>query len=572
MPRLLSSLPVGAKVKDTQTTYNGKPILFAVMEHNHAGDPAGSTALVASNIITLKCFDAKEPRHAGSTGRASSGNNRYLYSNLAQWLNSDKAAGQWYVAQHEADEPPSSAYVQNNRHPYDQEAGFLTNFSTKLKQSLMTVTKRVAKSTLSDGGGYEDITQKIFLLSNTEVGLSNENYIAEGTIYALFSNSQNVRAYPTAEAVAKSEWQTTNLAAGKEWQWWLRTPYASFADMTRAAYLGALSANNPYSSTIGVRPACVVSSSISVSDTTDTDGAYTMVWNTPPVISTSTENLGDKNTPFSIQYQITDTDGDTVNATVRLDETTVATHNPVNKSAMYTYSVTKNTLNGLSIGSHKITITATDELGESTTKEIKFNKIASNIVISGEDTELGEKWIQPSYSYSVSDNAGNSVTVTEMIDNEEVRKIENADTSGDISFSFDGFTELGSDENHTACIKAENTDGTIVYRYISFRKIADRLEFETKPVETDAPAERIVVSVKYDTTGDPDLKVEVTNSACSDVQIWEDATDVVNNKKAYRFQNQIFDNGKYGIAVRVTIKKNESTPRVYCYGLGICFD
>ena len=46
MPKLLSTLPVGAVIKDTGTTYNGNPILFKVLEHGHAGDPDGSTALI----------------------------------------------------------------------------------------------------------------------------------------------------------------------------------------------------------------------------------------------------------------------------------------------------------------------------------------------------------------------------------------------------------------------------------------------------------------------------------------------------------------------------------------------
>lgn len=572
MAKKLSELAVGTLVKDTGTTYNGKPIIFQIMEHGHSGDPSGSTALITEKIITLKSFDAIEASNSDSN-RKQYGNNRWLYSNLRLWLNSDATAGKWYTAQHSADAAPTNANVWSNYNEYDQEAGFLSNFSANMKAALLTNTKRVAKNTVTDGGGYEDTTQKIFLLSNTEVGLANENSIAEGSIYALFNTASNRQCKPTAEAVSNSEYTNSSLSANNNWYWWLRTPCASYSYFARCVSTDG-SLGNYYACTgyPGVRPACTVLSSISVSDSPDESGVYTIMWNSAPEVITDSESLGDKNTPFDIQYQITDADGDVVNATVKLDDTTVATHEPVDKSVRYTYSITGEILNELSIGSHKLTITATDEPGETTTKEITFNKVASSITISGEDTELGEKWMQPSYSYSVSDNAGHSITVTELIDDENVRTIENAEASGEISFSFGGFNELSNEENHTACIKAENTDGAVVYRYISFRKLADRLEFETKPVETDALAEKIVVSVKYDTTGDPDLKVEVTNAACSDVQIWEDATEAVKNKNAHIFQNKTFDNGKYGIAVRITIMKNENTSRVHCYGLGICFD
>ena len=77
MAQKLSALPVGALIKDANTTYNGKPIVFKVMEHGHAGDPMGSTALVTNNIITLKCFDALESSNSNSD-RQKYGNNRYV--------------------------------------------------------------------------------------------------------------------------------------------------------------------------------------------------------------------------------------------------------------------------------------------------------------------------------------------------------------------------------------------------------------------------------------------------------------------------------------------------------------
>ena len=254
MPKLLSSLPVGAVVKDTGTTYNGQPILFKVMEHGHAGDPAGSTALVAKNIITLKCFDAIEAGNSDNN-RKQYGNNRWLHSNLRQWLNSTAAAGAWYAAQHTADAPPTNANVWTNYNEYDQEAGFLTNFSENMRAALLTVTKRVAKNTVTDGGGYEDVTDKIFCLSNTEVGLTNENSVAEGSIYALFNTASERMAYPTAEAVSRSEYQNDGLAASKTWYYWLRTPHAGYSYHARRVYTdGTLGNLHAYGGGNGVRP------------------------------------------------------------------------------------------------------------------------------------------------------------------------------------------------------------------------------------------------------------------------------------------------------------------------------
>ena len=563
---------MGAKIKDTQTAYNGKPVLFTVMEHNHTGDPTGSTALVTSNIITLKCFDAIEAGNSDSN-RKQYGNNRYLYSNIKQWLNSEKTAGQWYAAQHNADAPPNNSNVWSNNNEYDGEAGFLTNFSAQLKAALMTVTKRVAKKTVIDGGSYEDTTQKIFLLSNTEVGLANENNIAEGSIYALFKTASNRIAYPTAEAVAKSEYKSDGLAAGKPWWWWLRTPYASSSYRARNVYTdGALYSSGAYYGNGGVRPACVVSSSILVSDAADTDGAYTIIWNAPPVISTDEENLGDRNAPFDIEYTITDADNDSVTATVKLDGETVQTIDQIVLGHEYSVKISATKINSLTQGQHTLTISAVDTYGNRSEKTVTFNRITSSIAISGTDSNIGNKWKPFEVAYQVNDLEFKSIDITEYIDDTEVRTISEAPQSQNIAFDLSGFDLLEDEQAHRLTIKAVNSDGAEAYRYIDFTKLYKELSFEIKPVETDAPAGKIMLNIDYDKTGNPDIMVEVTNCAYNAEVIWENATEAFKNKEAYHFANTEFDEEKYGVSVRVTVTKNSSTERVYVFAIGYCFD
>lgn len=574
MPKLLSTLPVGAVIKDTGTTYNGNPILFKVLEHGHAGDPDGSTALLAKNIITLKCFDAIEALNSDSN-RKQYGNNRYLYANIRQWLNSRAAAGAWYSAQHSADAAPTNANVWTNYNEYDQEAGFLTNFSEKMYAALLTVTKRVAKNTVTDGGGYEDVADKIFLLSNTEVGLANENSIAEGSLYALFNTASERLAYPTAEAVSKSEYSDSNLAASKPWWWWLRTPDAGNSYNARRVLTGGtLNYGSAYSGNGGVRPACVVSSSLFVSDTADEDGAYTIIWNSAPEITTDgADNLGDKNVPFSVNYTITDVDEDEVTATVKLDEETVQTLDSVVLGYSYKINISGTKLNELEAGAHTITITAQDSYGNVNTKTVTFNKTTASVAISGTDGSIGNWWRVPQYTYSVTDTDGAQITVTEMVDGEVTNTVENAGQKGTITFKMDEvFDTLDNENTHAMTIKAVNADGAEVYRYITFTKLAAQLCFETKPIETDAPAEKIIVNVDWDKQGSPEVKVEVTNCAYNGEVVWENATAAVLERKAYNFQNTTFDGGRYGVSVRVTVTKNADTERVYCNSLGFCFD
>jgi hypothetical protein len=277
----LGDLPVGAVVKSLGTTYNGAVIRWIV---GHQDTTNGRAKLVTERIITLKCFDAKEPSNPNSD-RKQYGNNRYSQSNIDQWLNSAAGAGAWYSARHTYDAPPNNANVWYNYNEYDAEAGFLSNFEESFRNAILDTTIRVARNTVTDGGGYEDIIRKVYLLSRTEVGLSNENGVAEGSKWDLFSDDNSRKAYPTAEAVSASEYTNSSLNASSPWYWWLRTPNAGYSNHAwRVDTDGTLDYSNAYLGNRGVRPALELDSGILVSDVPDTDGAYIIQWWTPPSI------------------------------------------------------------------------------------------------------------------------------------------------------------------------------------------------------------------------------------------------------------------------------------------------
>jgi len=270
----LGSLPVGAVVKSLGTTYNGAVIRWVV---GHQDTANGRTKLTTERIITLKCFDAKEPSNPNSD-RKNYGNNRYSQSNIDQWLNSAAGAGAWYSAKHDYDAPPNESNVYNGYNEYDTEAGFLANFEEAFRNAILDTTIRVAKNTVVDGGGYEDITRKVYLLSETEVGLGNENGIAEGSKWDLFSDNNSRKAYPTAEAVSRSEYTIGGLNTSSPWYWWLRTPYAGSSRNAQNVSTGGTLGNDlAYYGIRGVRPALELSNTTTISDSPDSDGAYILL-------------------------------------------------------------------------------------------------------------------------------------------------------------------------------------------------------------------------------------------------------------------------------------------------------
>jgi hypothetical protein len=273
MAKALSTLANGALVKDASTTYNGTPIIFRVIDKNHTGYPSNSVTLITDKIISIKGFDAKEASNA-DTSRANYGSNRYRTSNVRQWLNSQGAASAWWAAQNltdgtantnNKDASPTTANMATYN-GYDTEKGFLANFSSELRAALLDTTLETAKNTVTDGGTSESVTDKIFLASETEVGLGNENSIAEGTAFAYFADATSRLGYPTAQAVSNSNYTSTSIATDKACHWWLRTPYASNSCSVRLVYTsGALFSHYACGGINGVRPLCNLKSEILVS-------------------------------------------------------------------------------------------------------------------------------------------------------------------------------------------------------------------------------------------------------------------------------------------------------------------
>lgn len=294
--KFLSELPVGSKVKFGSYKVEGstsEPMIWLVADKNHAGYPASSVTLLTERMIDLRGFDAKEPSNS-NTDRRDSGNNRYLHSNLRQWLN--KSGHPWYVAAHGADAPPNDTGMSVPT-GYDDEPGFLSNFSSDELGGILDTTLTVARNTVTDGGGSEVVTDKVFLLSNTEVGLANENSIVEGSLLPLFSNDANRIAKLTQQAFTNTKSTSKPGTVNDAWHWWLRSPSATLSRFVRSVNsTGTLNGSVASLGNGGVRPALNLKSGILVSDLPDGDGCYNFIWAMPHLIKLDkavTVNVGD---------------------------------------------------------------------------------------------------------------------------------------------------------------------------------------------------------------------------------------------------------------------------------------
>lgn len=556
----MSTLPVGAIVKSVNTKYNGAVIRFVV--GRQSSDRVG---LVTEKIISLKAFDAKEPSNSNSS-RQSYGNNRASVANLLLWLNSAAAAGGWYSAQHSADAPPTAANVWSSHNPYDQEAGFLSFFEADFRNALLDDTITVAKNTVTDGGGSEQITRKVRLLTETEVGLGNENGIAEGTQWPLFTDNESRKAYPTAEAVSKSTYTSSSLSATQPWYYWLLTPNAGNAYSVRLVTSdGGLYINSACYGVCGVRPALFLAPDTLVSDTTDTDGAYIIQWNQPPTI------------PSSISHA-------TPQAGKPLTITTGGSTDPEGNAISYVWERRVDSGNYIQIGittakqitdtvptsgtNYQVRVKAVDANGgesayrTGTAKAISYNTAP---VISGSDQNVGAKTTPLSYAYTVTDAEAASQTLT----------VKETVTNGSETITVRQYTATSGTQNtadlssvwlrllagtHVLKIVVTDSAGGTATRQITFSRTVSRIA-ASRAISTDAKVSKVFISLyPADIPADAVLHCEVTNNPFDTTPVWEDISSKV-GRFVHTFQNTTVANG-YGLAYRFTLTKGSQTIEV----------
>ena len=215
--------------------YNGSAVMFDIVAFDVA-TPADSNYTHSMTLIPHDCleslmFDNKEPSNSNSD-RKNYGDNRYLHSNIRKWLNSSESAGNWWTAQHSKDAAPDYATTKT---------GFMSYFDSDFLSVIGKTKIKVVKNTVTDGGGYEEISDDYFYLpSTTEVGLANENSIAEGTLFPYFnSNEKRIKYY-----------------SGSTKEWWLRTPRSGDVFNVRSVYTSGVYNNITAHNNGGVAPAC----------------------------------------------------------------------------------------------------------------------------------------------------------------------------------------------------------------------------------------------------------------------------------------------------------------------------
>lgn len=266
---------VKVPVKQEYQSLIGEYVNYKIAAKNHEGYPEDSVTMVSEKLIAMFCYDAKEP--TGGAEPMQYGNNRYIYSNIHQWLNSNAKPGQWYSPAYEDDAPPISANTIGNINPYNDWPGFLEMFDDEFSNKMISTTFTVARSTT-----VETFDAKVTLPSRTEVGMGNESSYAEGSQLELFSSQESCIAKCSDACISNSDY-SSNPTSDQGWFWWLRTPYrANTANVRIIKEDGNLQPNYSYNQAAalaypGIRPLFNWDGNVLVSPTPNPDGSYNLI-------------------------------------------------------------------------------------------------------------------------------------------------------------------------------------------------------------------------------------------------------------------------------------------------------
>lgn len=302
---------------------------------------------------------------------------------------------------------------------------------------------------------------------------------------------------------------------------------------------------------------------------------YLMETNDAPVISGEDSNLGNKTSNFSITYSVNDNDvADELTVNEKLNGDIIRTlKNPV-KGNELTLTISEERFASLSMNTtNTIEIEVTD--GQATSyRRYTFVKTNSAPLInySGQ-SDLGQLTSKPSISYSVSDNEGDTITVTEKLNGEVIKQFTaTSNTNYTITLTDEFWLTCGKNTN-TIEISASDVNGGTSYKHITFTRQVNKVQITTKnPIETDAAATKIMVSPDWDKTGCTG-RVEVCNNGFDENPTWEDMTTMAALNRPYVFTNSTKTATKWGIKIRLTLTKNEGYEgEVAIYGFGGAYE
>ena len=358
--------------------------------------------------------------------------------------------------------------------------------------------------------------------------------------------------------------------------WWLSTAFSTKSNgyESLARYVGAdgtLSRYYAFDGYYGLRPACNLSSDLLISDSVDSDGCYTVIYNQAPTapssITVPSEVLGGENLSISWAAS-TDPDGN-LSGYVLERKVGSGTWAQIYKGSSRSYT------DAITYGwtSVQYRVKAYDAAGAESAYTTSVTRTVTNNrppVISGTDSALGSfSTAAPSYEYTVTDADGHQVDVVETLDGVTLR-------SYTVTLGQTNTLTIGSEAwlkvvngSHTLKIVATDAKDASVTRTLTFTKAVTSVEFEqTLAMEADAMPTKALVNIQGNFPAGCTLQVWICNNGNDASPTWEDVTQKVRTGQKHYFTNKTKTAAAWGVKVKAKLLRGSATETCYIQSIG----
>ena len=200
---------------------------------------------------------------------------------------------------------------------------------------------------------------------------------------------------------------------------------------------------------------------------------------------------------------------------------------------------------------------ATSGYTTGTAQPVNNNRAPAVSCDTASGSDLGTKDAGFSIPYSVNDEDGDPVTVTEAIDGVTLRTFS-ANLGGNNTFAVTGDTFFKLlNGAHTLTASATDGRATTTHKLTFTKEVTEATITLAEPMAADDKITICVLSVAGDIPADADYTVEVTNNGNDDAPVWEDCTMEVRNGGNHVFENETAAKG-FAFNFRVSAKRGPS--------------
>lgn len=192
-----------------------------------------------------------------------------------------------------------------------------------------------------------------------------------------------------------------------------------------------------------------------------------------------------------------------------------------------------------------------------TARTVNNNRAPTVNCAAASGSNMGTKSAEFDLAYSVGDEDGDSVSVTEAIDGVELRTFTAAlNEENTFVVAGDTFFKL---LNGAHVLTATVSDGkaSAVHKLTFTKSVTAASITLAEPMEADDKITICVLSVAGDIPADAEYQIEVTNNALDDAPVWEDCTVEVRNGGNHIFTNETAANG-FAFNFRLTVERGAS--------------